>query len=66
METYLCSDGDRLDGVVWMHYASLEPMGLVLEANPHLLERAELSVGDVVTLPFWAPPVAKAEARTLW
>jgi len=66
MNEYLCSDGDRLDTVVYQAYASLQPMDLVLIANPHLLEHTSLRAGEMVALPFWQPPIAKQEARTLW
>lgn len=66
MSEYQCSDGDRLDIIVFKAYGSLEPMNIVLEANPHLLDHANLKAGDTVFLPSWQPPVKKEEAKTLW
>ncbi len=63
---YTASDGDRLDIIVFKAYEDLTPMPLVLEANPHLLEREELSAGDIVSLPDWSPPKAKEESQKLW
>jgi len=66
MTTYQCSDGDRLDIIVFKAYGSLEAMNTVLEANPHLLDHTSLRAGETVYLPDWQPPIIKQETRTLW
>lgn len=66
MTSYRSCDGERIDEIVYRTYASLEPIALVLEANPHLLIDARLSSGDMVNLPDWQPLIAKEGAKTLW
>lgn len=51
MREYRASKGERLDQIVFREYGTLEAIGVVLEANTHLLHKIELDAGDRVYLP---------------
>lgn len=62
-------DGDVLDELIWRHYGQdgrSDLLGAVLEANPHLAQRAAvLTAGLVVELPDLALPAQEPVIR-LW
>jgi hypothetical protein len=66
MNSVIVVDAIRLDTVVWNTYGTLIPMGMVLEANAHLLGKTHLNTGDTVYLPTYKPPKAQTEVKTLW
>ena len=66
--SYVCSDGDVLDAVVYRHYGNREArqLEIVLEANPGIAAVADqLSAGDIVLLPEISAPAAGGAVK-LW
>ena len=66
--SYVCSDGDVLDAVVFRHYGGRDArqLEIVLEANPGIASVADrLSAGTVVQLPAIDAPQS-SETVTLW
>ncbi len=59
-------DGDRLDLICWKHYGSLDGriVEQVLEANPGISFKTELSAGQLVSLPII--DTSKVLERSLW
>lgn len=63
---YQCKDGDMLDSVAWRYYgATNEFLAAVVAANPHLINKTVLSIGDVVYLPD-VEPTRGDEGFRLW
>ena len=68
MKEYRASKGERLDRIIMKEYGTLDAIGIVLEANTHLLHKIELEAGDIVYLPT-IEPRAQNEAKkgkALW
>ena len=59
-------DGDRLDLICWKHYGSLDGriVEQVLEANPGISFKTELSAEQLVSLPII--DTSKVLERSLW
>lgn len=51
MNKAIAKTSERLDQIIYSNYGTLEVFGQVLEANPHLLKKEILEIGDIVYLP---------------
>lgn len=51
MNKAIAKTGERLDQIIYSNYGTLEAFEQVLEANPHLLKKEILEIGDIVYLP---------------
>ncbi|WP_456390577.1 tail protein X [Hydrogenimonas sp.] len=68
MNQYRAIEGDRLDIIVFKAYGRIDAhiMDAVMEANPHLLDKTVLSVGDIVYLPEIKTVQSESTAKALW
>lgn len=65
--TIITSEGDTLDAIAWREYGSAESaLGLLLEANPGVLDPALLPAGLEVTLPELPKPTQSVPVIRLW
>jgi phage tail protein X len=66
LKTHEAIEGDRLDQVVFKEYDTLKVFSSVLEANPHLVHKTTLSIGDTINLPIINLKSTPKEVKTLW
>ena len=69
MKQYIVQgEHERLDLVTWNHYQSLEDIYIntVLESSPHLQDKVELEIGDIVYLPEIEITAAPSEEGAIW
>jgi phage tail protein X len=63
----ITGEGDMLDAIAWREYGSAEgALVLLLEANPHVLDPAQLPEGLVVTLPDLPKATQTVPVIRLW
>ncbi|WP_324171973.1 tail protein X [Sulfurimonas sp.] len=65
MITYIVTEPQRLDTIVYEHYKTLDVYETVLEINAHLLNKYILELGDKVMLPT-IQITKKVEDGALW
>lgn len=67
MKHVVASQNDRLDTIVYTYYGTLEPLGMVMLANAHLMSKTLLSVGDKIYLPDYTPTKeSESDGVSLW
>ena len=64
MKIIITKDNDRIDGIVYEHYGSLQHLQFVLDANPGIAKFPVFPAGIEVTLP--DIPVKPKEVKRLW
>lgn len=65
MKSYSCSDGDRIDLIVFKYYGDLTHLNDVVGANNHLCKLSlDLKSGEIVHLPDFSVTVQDKKVET--
>ena len=60
------TQAQRLDEIVFAHYKSLDYLDEVIQANPDLLSKLIIEVGDKVELPVFKSVSKINKTKSLW